>query len=201
MDRESAWQLVTEFVKDTGLRRHMQSVEAAMRWYARRLGHEEARWGAVGLIHDFDWEIHPDLDQHPMKGAAILRSRGVDEDIIRTILSHATEGTGVERERPIDFALLACDEITGLIVATALVRPDKDIRSVELKSVQKKWKTPAFAAGVARPHVEEVTADFSRACFDGQLGLWEHVGNVLEAMKGIAGDLSLDGRLVGSQGN
>ena len=194
MDRDDAWQLVTEFVQDLGLRRHMLSVEAAMRWYARHLAQDEERWGVVGLIHDFDWEIHPNLIQHPMKGADILRERGADEDIIRTILSHATEGTGVERERPIDFALLACDEITGLIVATALVRPDRDIRSVEVKSVQKKWKTPAFAAGVSRPHVEEVTADFSRACFDGQLALWDHVGNVLEAMKGIAGELGLDGQ-------
>ena len=127
-----------------------------------------------------------------------VRERGVDEDIIRTILSHATEGTGVERERPIDFGLLACDEITGLIVATALVRPDRDIRSVAVKSVQKKWKTPAFAAGVSRPHVEEVTADFSRACFDGQLDLWQHVGNVLEAMKGNAEPLGLDGRNEGN---
>jgi predicted hydrolase (HD superfamily) len=198
MQREAAWELMTEFVKDAGLRRHMQSVEAAMRWYARRLGEDEERWGVVGLIHDFDWEIHPDLTRHPMEGAPILRDRGVDEDIIRTILSHWTGATGVERERPIDFALLACDEITGLIVATALVRPDKDLRSVELKSVQKKWKTPAFAAGVSRPHVEEVTADFSRACFDGRLELWEHVGNVLEAMKGSAAELGLDGE--GKQG-
>lgn len=196
MNRESGWQLVTEYVQDVGLRRHMLSVEAAMRWYARRLDQDEERWGLVGLIHDFDWEIHPDLTQHPMKGAGILRARGADEDVIRTILSHFTEGTGVEREQPIDFALLACDEVTGLIVATALVRPDKSIRSVELKSVQKKWKTPAFAAGVHRPDVEAVTADFSRACFAGGLGLWDHVGNVLEAMQGIAGELGLDGRLV-----
>ncbi len=194
MNRESAWELVTDYVQDAGLRRHMLSVEAAMRWYARRLSQDEERWGVTGLIHDFDWEIHPDLGRHPMQGALILRHRGVDEDIIRTILSHATEGTGVQRERPVDFALLACDEITGLIVATALVRPDKDIRSVEVKSIQKKWKTPAFAAGVSRPHVEETTADFSRACFDGQLGLWEHVGHVLEAMKGIAAELNLDGQ-------
>ena len=193
MQREAAWGMVTEYVQDFGLRRHMLSVEAAMRFYARKLAQDEERWGMVGLIHDFDWEIHPDLERHPMQGADILRERGVDEDTIRTILSHATEGSGVERARPIDFALLACDEITGLIVATALVRPDKDIRSVAVKSVKKKWKTPAFAAGVSRPHVEEVTADFSRACFDGQLDLWDHVGNVLEAMQGIAVDLKLDG--------
>jgi len=191
MDRGSGWQLVTEFVKDSGLRRHMLSVEAAMRRYARLLGEDEERWGLVGLIHDFDWEIHSNLEQHPMEGAPILRERGADEDIIRTILSHYTRGTGVPRERPIDFALLACDEITGLIVATALVRPNKDIRAVTLKSIQKKWKIPAFAAGVDRGHVAEATSDFSQACFEGRLELWEHIGNVLAAMQSIAAELAL----------
>jgi predicted hydrolase (HD superfamily) len=195
LDRNFGWSLVTEHVKDVGLRRHMLAVEAAMRWYARRLNQDEERWGFVGLIHDFDWEIHPDLNQHPMKGAEILRARGVGEDIIRAILSHYTEGTGVEREQPIDFALLACDEITGLIIATALVRPNKNIADVEPGSVKKKWKTPNFAAGVHRDQVEAATADFSNACFDGKLDLWAHVGNVLAAMQGAAAELDLDGRL------
>lgn len=195
LDRNFGWGLVVEHVKDAGLRRHMLAVEAAMRWYARYLNQDEERWSFVGLIHDFDWEIHPDLNQHPMKGAEILRARGVGEDIIRTILSHYTEGTGVEREQPIDFALLACDEITGLIIATALVRPNKNIADVEPGSVKKKWKTPNFAAGVHRDQVEAATADFSRACFDGKLDLWSHVGNVLAAMQGAAAELDLDGRL------
>ena len=110
------------------------------------------------------------------------------------ILSHNTAGTGVERQRPIDYALLACDEITGLVLAAALVRPSKDLREVELRSLQKRWKEKAFAAGVDRPHVEEATADFSRSCFDGQLGLWDHAANVLAAMQGIAAELGLDGR-------
>ncbi len=198
-----AWQLVTEHIQDPGLRRHSLAVEAAMRWYARHLpalpdrpgGQDEERWGFVGLIHDFDWEIHPDLNRHPGEGAKILRARGVDEEIIRAILSHCTEGTGVERTQPIDFALLACDEITGLIIATALVRPSKDIRDVEVSSIKKKWKVPAFAAGVHRPQVEAATADFSRACFAGKLDLWTHVGNVLLAMQGAAAELDLDGRL------
>lgn len=190
-----AWNLVTEFVQDSGLRRHMIAVAVAMRWYAEKLGVDADYWEAVGLLHDFDWEIHPDLDRHPIKGADILRERGVDEATIRTILSHYTAGSGVEREQPIDFALLACDEITGLIIATALVRPSKDIRDVALKSVRKKWKTTQFAAGVERPHVEEVTADFSRECFAGQLELWQHIENVLTAMKGAAERLELDGRL------
>lgn len=195
MNRDFGWQLVTEHVKDRGLIRHMLAVEAAMRWYARLLAEDEARWGFVGLIHDFDWEIHPDLDRHPVEGARILRARAVDEDVIRTILSHYTEGTGVERERPIDFGLLACDEITGLIIATALVRPNKDVRGVEVSSIKKKWKTANFAAGVHRPQVEAATADFSRACFDGKLDLWSHAGNVLAAMQAAAAELDLDGRL------
>jgi putative nucleotidyltransferase with HDIG domain len=191
----AAWSLVCEFVQDSGLRRHMLAVSAAMRFYAEQLGADADYWATVGLIHDFDWEIHPDLDRHPIKGADILRERGWDEETIRVILSHYTGGTGVEREKPIDFALLACDEITGLIIATALVRPSKNIADVELKSVRSKWKTRAFAAGVDREHVAEVTADFSRVCFDGQLDLWQHIGNVLAAMKGAAAELELDGRL------
>lgn len=193
--REEAWELVAEFVQDTGLRRHMLAVAASMRYYAEHLGADPDYWETVGLIHDFDWEIHPDLNQHPMKGAEILRQRGWDEEIICTILSHYTEGTGVEREKPIDFALLACDEVTGLIIATALVRPSKVIADVTVKSIRKKWKDRRFAAGVDREHVEEVTIDFSQACFDGRLTLWEHVGNVLVAMQGEAAALDLDGRL------
>ncbi len=194
-DRETAWELVCEFVKDAGLRRHMLSVAAAMRWYAENLGEDPDYWEIVGLIHDFDWEIHPDLNRHPIKGADILRERGWDEATIRTILSHYTEGTGVERQKPIDFALLACDEITGLIIATTLVRPSRNIAEVALKSVRKKWKNLKFAAGVDREHVETVTADFSRACFDGKLDMWTHIGNVLTAMQGVAEPLELDGRL------
>lgn len=193
--RKQAWDLVCEFVQDAGLRRHMLAVSAAMRFYAEKLGQDADYWEVIGLIHDFDWEIHPDLDRHPIKGADILRERGWDEETIRTILSHYTEGTGVEREKPIDFALLACDEITGLIIATALVRPSKNIADVKLKSVRNKWKDRRFAAGVDRDHVEEVTADFSRVCFNGQLDLWSHIGNVLTAMQDAAEVLELDGRL------
>ncbi len=195
MDREAAWKTVQEFVKAPGLRKHMLAVEAATRWYAERLGGDPESWGLAGLLHDFDWEIHPTLEQHPADGAAILRERGLDEGVIQTILSHNTEGTGVERESPRDYALLACDEITGLISAAALIRPSKDIREVPLKSVRKRWKQRAFAAGVDRDHVEEVTADFSRECFDGELDLWQHAGNVLAAMQAIAAELELDGRM------
>ena len=198
MDRETAWALVEENVQAQGLRRHMLAVEAAMRLYAARLGEDPESWGLAGLLHDWDWEIHPALDRHPAEGAPVLRQRGCPEAVVRAILSHNTEGTGVERERPIDFALLACDEVTGLIIAAALVRPSKDVRDVKVKSIQKRWKEKAFAAGVDRPHVEEATADFSRVCFAGQLGLWDHVGNVLTAMQGVAAELDLDGRLAKS---
>ena len=192
---EQAWELVCEFVQDAGLRRHMLAVSAAMRFYAEKLGQDADYWEVVGLIHDFDWEIHPDLNRHPIKGADILRERGWDETTIRTIMSHYTEGTGIERESPIDFALLACDEITGLIIATALVRPSKNISDVKLKSIRNKWKDRRFAAGVEREHVAQVTADFSQVCFNGQLDLWDHINNVLTAMQGAAEQLELDGRL------
>lgn len=195
MDRDAAWQIVTEHVEAAGLRRHMVAVEAAMRHYASLLGGDPELWGLAGLLHDFDWEIHPALDRHPREGAPILRERGCPEDVVRAILSHNTEGTGVERREPMDFALLACDEVTGLIIAAALVRPSKDVREVPLKSVRKRWKESSFAAGVDRQHVEEATADFSRACFGGELELWQHVENVLTAIQGAAELLELDGRL------
>lgn len=195
--RDEAWELVCEFVEDEGLRRHMLAVSAAMGWYADELNEDVACWETVGLLHDFDWEIHPDLNRHPIKGAEILRERGWDEETIRIILSHATEGTGVEREKAVDFALLACDEITGLIIASTLVRPSLDIREVAVKSIKKKWKNRKFAAGVDRDHVEAVTADFSRECFGGNLDLWDHVANVLKAMQDKAEELQLDGQLVG----
>lgn len=195
MNREEAWELVTEHVQAQGLRRHMLAVEAAMRWYAEKLGGDAESWGLAGLLHDYDWEIHPTLEQHPAAGVPLLRERGCSETVVRAILSHNTEGTGVERVEPLDFALLACDEITGLILAAALVRPSKDVREVEVKSIKKRWKERTFAAGVDRDHVEAATADFSRVCFAGGLDLWEHVGNVLAAMQGVAPALDLDGRL------
>ncbi len=193
--RDEAWATVCEFVQDGGLRRHMLAVSVAMRWYADLLGADAELWEVVGLLHDFDWEIHPDLHRHPLAGAPILRERGWDETVVRPILSHNTEATAVERELPIDFALLACDEITGLVIAATLVRPSRNIHDLELKSVRNKWKDKRFAAGVDRAHVVAVTDDFSRACFDGRLELWPHIGNVLTAMQGAAEVLELDGRL------
>jgi putative nucleotidyltransferase with HDIG domain len=195
MDRARAWAVVQEHVQAPGLRRHMLAVEAAMRAYAARLGEDPETWGLAGLLHDFDWEIHPTLADHPAKGAEILRARGCPEAVVQAILAHNTAGTGVERQSSIDFALLACDDVTGLVIAAALVRPSKDVRDVELRSIQKRWKEKAFAAGVDRAHVEQSTADFDAACFAGGLDLWTHVGHVLAAMQGAAAALDLDGRL------
>jgi putative nucleotidyltransferase with HDIG domain len=195
MTRDQAFGLMCEHVQAPGLRRHMVAVEAAMRGYAGRLGGDPERWGLAGLLHDYDWEIHPTLEAHPREGVALLRERGCPEEVVHAILAHNSVSTGVERESSMDYALLACDEVTGLVIAGALVRPSKDVRDVELKSIQKRWKERAFAAGVDRQHVEQVTADFSRACFDGGLELWQHVANVLASMQGAAAELELDGRL------
>lgn len=195
--RQSAWAIVNEFTKNPNLVKHMLAVEAAMRAYALKLGQDQELWATVGLLHDFDWEIHPTLDEHPIKGAEILRQRGWDGEIIRTVLSHYPAGTGVERETLVDYALMACDDITGLITATALVRPSKDIRDVNLKSVKKKWKDHAFAAGVDRAEVTEATEALIIAAGPALAGwdLWQHVDFVLRAMQEIAVDLELDGRL------
>ncbi len=185
-NRDDAWNIVSEFVEGQNLRRHMLSVEAAMRAYADHFDENADDWGVVGLLHDFDWEIHPNLDEHPMQGAPILRERGVPEDVILSILSHA-ERTGVPRETLRDKALYAVDELTGLIYAAALVRPSKDIRDMKVKSVRKKWKDKSFAAGANRQDIEE-------GCVDLGVDLWElHVPLVLKAMQGIAPELGLDG--------
>jgi putative nucleotidyltransferase with HDIG domain len=195
MDREAALELVHTHVQAIGLRRHMLAVEAAMRWYAGHLEQPVEIWGLAGLLHDFDWEIHPTLEAHPAEGAPMLRAAGCPESVVQTILSHNTAGSGVARSKPMDFALLACDEVTGLIVAGSLIRPSKDIREMKLKSVKKRWKEKAFAARVDREDIEKATEDFSSRCFGGGLDLWTHVGNVLAAMQGEAEALDLDGSL------
>jgi len=195
MTRDEAWQIVTEHVEAQGLRRHMLAVEAAMRSYAETLGADPETWGLAGLLHDYDWEIHPTLESHPKEGIPLLEARGCPPEVVRAILAHNEAGTGVAAIASLDFALRACDEVTGLVIAAALVRPSKDVRDVPVKSIQKRWKEKAFAAGVDRDEVERATADFSRAAFDGGLELWQHVGNVLAAMQGAAAALDLDGRL------
>jgi putative nucleotidyltransferase with HDIG domain len=184
MTRNQAWDIVKEFVKNKNLQKHMLAVEAAMAIYAQKYGEDEERWRVAGLLHDFDWEIHPTLEEHPQKGAAILKQKGVDDDMIRTIQSHA-DHTGIKREKLIDKALYACDEITGLIVATALVRPEKNLASVKVKSIKKKFKEKSFAAGVNREEVEQGAKELG-------IDLWQvHVPTVLKAMQNIASQLDL----------
>jgi putative nucleotidyltransferase with HDIG domain len=183
--REQALEIVHEFVKNENLVKHMLAVEAAVRFYARKFGEDEERWGITALLHDFDWEIHPNLEGHPLKGVPLLRERGVDEDMIQDILSHA-DHTGVPRDTLLRRTLAACDEITGLITATALVRPSKSIHDVKVKSVKKKWKAPSFAAGADR---EEMEHSIDALGIDRS----EHIGNVITAMQGIAAELGLEG--------
>lgn len=184
MNRSEGLALVREFVKNENLIRHMLSVEACMRFYARLYGEDEELWGLTGLLHDFDWEIHPTLEQHPQKGAPILRQRGVPEPVVRAILSHA-DHTGVPRQSRMEKALLACDEITGLIIAVALVRPSHSLHDLEVKSVRKKWKDRAFAAGANREEIARAAEDFG-------VDLWEHVSNVIQAMRDIAPEIGFD---------
>ena len=189
MTRNEALSLVREYVKNEGLIRHMLSVEAAMRFYAEKLGEGEEveRWGLIGLLHDFDWEIHPTLDQHPQDGAPILRERGVPEEIIQDILSHA-DHLHLPRDTTVRKAISACDEITGLITAVALVRPSRSLYDLEPGSVKKKWKDKAFAAGTSRTEMEHAAKEFG-------IELWEHVGNVIQAMRRIAPELGLEGNI------
>lgn len=186
MNRDQAWDIVCEFVQSDSLRKHMLSVEIAMRAYAEYYGQDPDSWGLVGLLHDFDWEIHPTLEQHPMDGAPILRERGLSEEDIRTILSHGPLAAD-DRTTLRDKALFAVDELTGLITAAALVRPSKDVRDVEVSSIKKKWKDKAFARGVNRQDVEDGAALLG-------VDLWEfHVPLVLKAMQAKATELGLDG--------
>ena len=187
MNRPEALEIVNEYIKNPNLVNHMLAVEAAMRFYAHKMNENEEEWGIVGLLHDFDWEIHPTLDQHPSDGAPILRERGVPEEIILAILSHA-DFTKVPRTTPMRKALYACDEITGLVTAVALVRPSKSLYDLTSSSVKKKWKDRAFAAGANREEIAQATEDFG-------IELWTHVDNVIEAMRKIAPQLGLVGNI------
>lgn len=185
MEREAALALVREHVQNVNLVRHMLAVEAAMHDYAPRFDGDPSVWALAGLLHDFDWEIHPTLEAHPQDGAPILRARGVPEEIVECILSHA-DHTGVPRRTPMQKALYACDEVTGLITAVALVRPSRSLADLEVRSVRKKWSDSRFAANVDRSDIERGAADLG-------VELWTHVGNVLASMRAIGADLGLAG--------
>jgi putative nucleotidyltransferase with HDIG domain len=186
--RAVAWQWVTEFVSNESLRRHSLAVEYAMRAYAKRFGEDPEKWGIVGLLHDFDYERHPDVsvNGHPFVGAGILRGKGVDEEIVTAILAHAPEISGRKPESKMEKTLLAVDELTGFIIAVALVRPSKSLLDVELKSIKKKWKDKAFAAPVNREEIEHATTALG-------VPLDEHIGIVLDALKTNANELGLVG--------
>ncbi len=190
MNRAESLLILHEFVTKESLINHMLAVESAMCFYARKFNEDEVVWGICGLLHDFDYEIHPDLDRHPSAGANILRERHVPEEIIQAILSHG-EHTGVARNNLLRKTLFACDEITGLITACALVRPSRSLADLEVSSIKKKWKDKAFAAGANRDEIFQGAKELG-------IDLWEHVNNVILAMRAIAKELSLDGSLTNS---
>jgi putative nucleotidyltransferase with HDIG domain len=185
MNRADAYALLTEHVKDPSLVRHCLAVEAAMRAYAKKLGEDEERWGIVGLLHDFDYERWPDPPDHPLKGSEILRARGYPEDVITAILSHADYlSDRYPRVRPVEKALYACDELAGLITATALLRPG-GITDLTAASVKKKMKAKGFARNVNRDDIVRGAAEFG-------VNLTEHIQFEIEAMKTVAAELGLE---------
>ena len=182
--REEAWALVTEMTESEALRRHMRSVEAAMRAYARRFGEDEERWGLLGLIHDWDYESGPTPELHPDRGIAMLRERGWPEDVLQDIASHA-EYLNVPRDTPIRKTLYAVDEICGFLIACALVKPDRSLSAVDARTVRKKMKDKAFARGVHREQLMD-SAEALGVPFD------EHVEFVRDALVAIAPELGLN---------
>jgi putative nucleotidyltransferase with HDIG domain len=180
--RERAWETLTKYTKGEPLRRHALAVEAAVGGYARRFGEDEALWRACALLHDFDYEMHPTLDQHPQDGAPILREEGWPEVVVETVLSHA-EHLSLPRDTPLKRTLFACDELAGFVHACGLVRPD-GIATLEPRSVKKKLKQPSFAAGVNRDDVRNGAQELG-------IELDAHIANVIEFMRPAAGDLGL----------
>lgn len=183
MTREEAWQLVCDWIGNENLRKHLLAVEAAMRFYARKFGEDEEKWGLVGLLHDLDYERYPDPPEHPQVGANFLRERGLPDDLVRAILSHA-DWTGVPRDTLMAKALFACDELTGFLVACALVMPNKKLSEVKVDSVLRKMKDKSFARKVNRDDIVKGAEELG-------IPLEEHVANVLTAMDGIADRLGL----------
>jgi putative nucleotidyltransferase with HDIG domain len=180
--RERAWETLTRYTKSEALLRHALAVEAAVGAYARRFGEDEELWRATALLHDFDYELHPTLDEHPQDGAPILRAEGWPEDVVEGVLSHA-EHVGLPRDTPMKKTLFACDELAGFVHACGLVRPD-GIETLEPRSVRKKLKQPSFAAGVNRDDVRNGAEELG-------VDLDEHIAFVIEAMRPIARELGL----------
>jgi putative nucleotidyltransferase with HDIG domain len=187
LSRDAAWKLMTEFTQNENLRKHMLAVEAAVRGYARRFGEDEEDWGVVALLHDFDYERWPSLEEHPFRGAEILRERGYPDWVIRAILSHA-DYSGVPRESMLEKTLFACDEMAGFVTAASLVRPSKSVLDLEASSVVKRMKDKAFARNVSRE-------DLRRGAEELGLPLDEHIANVITFMRERADVLGLRGTL------
>jgi putative nucleotidyltransferase with HDIG domain len=188
MDRDEAWDILCQYTKGEALRKHGLAVEAAMRGYARKLGGDEETWAIVGLLHDFDFEMHPTADEHPAKGAPILREHGVPEEVVHAVLCHAPylDVLGIQRENDMDRAIYAVDELAGFITAVALVRPNKSIHEVEVSSVKKKMKDKGFARTVNR---DDITGGAEVLGVD----LDEHIAFVIESLKPVAADLGIAG--------
>jgi putative nucleotidyltransferase with HDIG domain len=191
MEREQAWQILCEFTKSENLRKHALAVEACVVAYARKFGEDERKWSLTALLHDFDWEIHPDLPDHPMKGEPILAERGVPEEIRRAILSHANY-SGVPRESLLEKTLFACDELAGFITAVSYVKPHRSIFEVDAPSVRKKMKDKAFARSVNRQDIVDGAQSLG-------LDLDEHIRFCVEAMQERAGELGLQGTTPSAQ--
>ena len=187
LTREAAWALLTEYTENENLRKHALAVEAAVRGYARLWGEDEEAWGVVALLHDFDYDRWPSLEDHPFRGAEILRERGYPQWAIRAIQSHA-DHTGVPRETRLEHTLFACDEMAGFITAAALVRPSKSLLDLEAKSVLKRMKEKAFARAVSRDDLRKGAEEIG-------LPLEEHVANVVRFMREHADELGLRGTL------
>src|SRR5436189_1294486 len=185
-DRDAAWGVLTEFTQSERLRKHALAVEACMRAYAKKVGENQDLWGVVGLIHDFDYEKYPTAQEHPYKGNEILKERGYSDEIRRAIMSHA-DYTGVQRESQLEKALFACDELAGLITATALVKPGKSLAEVDAKSVRKKMKDKAFARSISRDDIVNGAKELG-------VDLDEHIAFCIDAMKQIAEQLQLAGK-------
>lgn len=185
--RDDAVKLLESWVENQGLRNHMRSVEVAVRHYARQFGEDEETWGLAGLLHDLDWEKYP--DEHPLRAVEELRGLGYPDEVLHAILAHRSAFTKVEPESKLDRTLVACDELTGLVTATALVRPS-GIDDLKAKSVKKKMKDRAFAAGVDREEVRHGTERLG-------IELDQHIQNVIDAMRTVGGELGLTGAQVG----
>mgnify|MGYP002624715998 CR=1 FL=1 len=185
MTREEAWQTLCEFTQNENLRKHGLAVAACVEAYARKFGEDEEKWAVTALLHDFDWEIHPTLEEHPMKGEAILAERGVSEEIRRAILSHAPM-SGVPRVSRLEKTLFACDELAGFITAVSLVKPTKSVFDVDAASVKKKMKDKAFARAVSRDDIRQGAEEL-------ELPLEEHIAFCIEAMQAKADELGLRG--------